>query len=245
MTDTITTAQAIYDAAPLGAIIRYSDGTPKPPARFTRKVQAWERFNGAGQLVRKEPPSRIGSSERSASFTLFKGDLTAGGIVLVKTFETFSVTSSLHFEISRLPQPGAVRVLADGMGGDELVYLATNQAAADAWIAHNGKQNVHTERCEEAATAPRRFTYLQDPGHGWLLLTRQEIAEFGMKPGDFTSYSYVSGDRFALEEDLDMGRFLQTLDQLGVTYELNHEHINQSAYVRNWMPNHLSATTAA
>ena len=33
------TAQSIFDAAPLGAIIRYSDGTPRPPDRFKRKAQ--------------------------------------------------------------------------------------------------------------------------------------------------------------------------------------------------------------
>ena len=34
-------AQLIYDHAPLGAIIRYSDSTPRPPKRHRRKLQAW------------------------------------------------------------------------------------------------------------------------------------------------------------------------------------------------------------
>ena len=41
---------------PLGALIRYTDGSPKPPARFTKKLAAWERSNGVGRLVKKEPP---------------------------------------------------------------------------------------------------------------------------------------------------------------------------------------------
>ncbi|MBB6411972.1 hypothetical protein HNQ71_004660 [Mesorhizobium sangaii] len=49
-------AHIVYDNAPLGSLIRYSDGTPKPPARFTRKLADWGRRNGLGRLVRKAPP---------------------------------------------------------------------------------------------------------------------------------------------------------------------------------------------
>lgn len=45
-------AQRIYDLAPLGAVIRYSDGTPRPPERFRKKVAAWENNNKCGRLVR-------------------------------------------------------------------------------------------------------------------------------------------------------------------------------------------------
>ncbi len=49
-------ATTILDTAPLGALIRYADSAPKPPARFTKKLAAWERSNGVGRLVKKEPP---------------------------------------------------------------------------------------------------------------------------------------------------------------------------------------------
>ena len=49
-------ATNIIDTAPLGALIRYTDGSPKPPARFTKKLAAWERSNGVGRLVKKELP---------------------------------------------------------------------------------------------------------------------------------------------------------------------------------------------
>ena len=49
-------ATTIIDTAPLGALIRYTDGSPKPPSRFTKKLAAWERSNGVGRLVKKEPP---------------------------------------------------------------------------------------------------------------------------------------------------------------------------------------------
>ena len=47
-------ATTIIDTAPLGALIRYTDDSPKPPARFTKKLAAWERSNGVGRLVKKE-----------------------------------------------------------------------------------------------------------------------------------------------------------------------------------------------
>jgi len=38
-------AQHIYTSAPLGSLIRYSNGKPRPPARFRRKLRAWEHEN--------------------------------------------------------------------------------------------------------------------------------------------------------------------------------------------------------
>jgi hypothetical protein len=35
-------AHAIYDSASLGSVIRYFDSTPKPPARFTKKLVTWK-----------------------------------------------------------------------------------------------------------------------------------------------------------------------------------------------------------
>jgi len=35
-------ASTIFDTAPLGALIRYTDGSPKPPSRFIKKLAAWE-----------------------------------------------------------------------------------------------------------------------------------------------------------------------------------------------------------
>src|SRR6266704_6750722 len=70
----VMSAKAIYDAAPLGALIRFSDGTPRPPSRFTKKLAAWERSNGVGRLIRKTPPFVRGSYAGGASLTLHEGD---------------------------------------------------------------------------------------------------------------------------------------------------------------------------
>src|SRR3546814_5240701 len=42
-------------AAPLGALLRYADGQPRPPARFNKKPRAWERTHGVGPLIKTKP----------------------------------------------------------------------------------------------------------------------------------------------------------------------------------------------
>ena len=76
-------ATNIIDTAPLGALIRYTDGSPKPPARFTKKLAAWERSNGVGRLVKKEPPRSYPTWTAPASFTLHEGNFSSDGVILV------------------------------------------------------------------------------------------------------------------------------------------------------------------
>lgn len=52
-------AQLIYDLAPLGSLVRFSDGTPRPPERHRKKLAAWEHRNSGGRLIRKQPERRI------------------------------------------------------------------------------------------------------------------------------------------------------------------------------------------
>jgi len=51
-------AQLIYDTAPLGSLIRYSNGEPRPPERFTRKLKAWNNDNGIGRLIERSAEER-------------------------------------------------------------------------------------------------------------------------------------------------------------------------------------------
>ena len=57
MSHTPLSAQQLYDAGPLGALIRFSDGAAEPPQRHRRKHAAWRSSNGTGRLVRKVPPA--------------------------------------------------------------------------------------------------------------------------------------------------------------------------------------------
>lgn len=53
------------------------------------------------------------------------------------------------------------------------------------------------------------YTFIEDPGHGWLGVSLHELSELGII-NKISSYSYVSADRqtIYLEEDCDMGTFL-------------------------------------
>ena len=75
-------AEHIIDTAPHGALIRYSDGAPKPPARFTKKLAAWECANGVGRLVKKEPPRSNPTWTTPASFTLHEGNFSSEGVIV-------------------------------------------------------------------------------------------------------------------------------------------------------------------
>jgi len=55
-----------------------------------------------------------------------------------------------------------------------------------------------------------------DPGHGWIEITLSQILDAGLKPSDFSSYSYRDGSKFYLEEDCDADKFL-------TAYKTNHD----------------------
>lgn len=138
-------ATTIIDAAPLGALIRYNDGSPKPPARFTKKLAAWERSNGIGRLVKKEPPLPHPTWRAPASFTLHEGNFSSDGVILVTIMRSHSADSALTFKVVEIPQPGQVKVLLDFGGSTELLHLAANQVAAELWIAREGYRNARLE----------------------------------------------------------------------------------------------------
>ena len=138
-------AITIIDTAPLGALIRYTDGSPKPPARFTRKLVAWERSNGVGRLVKKEPPRVYPTWTAPASFTLHEGNFASDGVILVTIMRSHSAESQLMFEVAEEPQPEQVRVLLDFGGNTELLHLAESVTAAELWIAKEGYCNARLE----------------------------------------------------------------------------------------------------
>jgi len=131
-------ARSIFDDAPLGAIVQFSDGAARPPTRFKKKLAAWENHNGRGRLVRKAP-ARTGSSYTSpASFGLHLNDFGSAGVVVLKVFKTFSVDSALTFSVVERPAPGSVRVLDRPGETGELVHLACNRAGAETWLKSHG-----------------------------------------------------------------------------------------------------------
>ena len=138
-------ATTIIDPPPLGALIRYTDGSPKPPARFTKKLAAWERSNGIGRLVKKEPPRPYPTWTAPASFTLHEGNFSSDGVILVTIMRSHSADSALIFDVVEVPQPGQVKILLDFGGATELLHLAANHVAAELWIAREGYRNARLE----------------------------------------------------------------------------------------------------
>ncbi len=65
----VMSAKSIYDLAALGAIIRFSDGTRRPPERHRKKLAAWEHRNSSGRPIRKQgrTPCRQHCHQRKAS----------------------------------------------------------------------------------------------------------------------------------------------------------------------------------
>lgn len=138
-------AHTIYDCASLGSVIRYFDSTPKPPARFTKKVVAWESRNGNGRLVKKEPPRTRATYSSPAYFTLHEGDFGEGGVIVISVRRTYSVDSDLRFEIVERPAIGMVRVLQDLGDSPELLHLARDREAAERWLASNRYNRFYLE----------------------------------------------------------------------------------------------------
>lgn len=131
-------AQLIYDHAPLGAIIRYSDGTPRPPERHRRKLQAWENRNNTGRLVKKMPGRRTGEITFPGSFTLHEGDYGTKAVIVLKVFKSFSVDSDLAFTVTERPAVGSVLVLSRPGDAGELVHVADSRPAAEEWLSRHG-----------------------------------------------------------------------------------------------------------
>ena len=144
----IVGATALSDlirTAPLGALLRYFDGQPRPPARFNKKLAAWERTNGVGRLIKKTPAIVRPTYSMPEGFTLHHGDFASGGIIVMVVTMTWHVTSPLHFEVIEQPAPGMVRVLTQWEGVDELRYLGPDMATAQSWFASHRYSSARFE----------------------------------------------------------------------------------------------------
>lgn len=130
-------AQHIFDDAILGSIIRYSDGTPRPPARFVKKVEAWERNNGVGQLVGKTSATQRATYSAPASVTLLHGNYASGGVVVLTVHHIHLVTSLLAYTLEKRPSAGSFLVTRSWGGATEFLHLAGSPDAAEAWLRRN------------------------------------------------------------------------------------------------------------
>lgn len=75
------------------------------------------------------------------------------------------------------------------------------------------------------------ITYHQDPGHGWLEVPCNVLADLGLLAG-ITEYSYRQGDLAYLEEDCDAGAFMRTCKARGIQVQLVERHTNGDSFIR-------------
>lgn len=130
-------AVSIFEA-PIGSVVAWSDGTPRPPERHRKKLSAWQNSNSQGRLIRKQGERGSGNVSLAACFTLHEADFGGGGVIAIRVHRTFSLDSCLQFAIVVRPALGMVRVF-DRAGDDaELVHLAEHRAAAEEWLSRHG-----------------------------------------------------------------------------------------------------------
>lgn len=146
-------AHTIFEHAPIGSTVAWTDGTPRPPGRHRRKLDAWKTNNSQGRLIRKQGARDIGTLDPHASFTLHEADYGAGGVIAIRVHRTFGLSSSLRFSIVERPPVGAVRVFDRAGDHAELVHLAPHRAAAEQWLTQHGYPNAVLEEvtADEAA----------------------------------------------------------------------------------------------
>lgn len=124
--------------APIGSIIAWTDGRPRPPERHRRKLSAWQTNNSSGRLIRKQDERAAGSIILPASFTLHEADHGAAGVIAIRVHRTFSLETSLKFMVIECPAIGSCRVFDRPGEHAEMVHLAANGQAAEEWLSRHG-----------------------------------------------------------------------------------------------------------
>ncbi len=144
------TAQPIFDLAPIGSLVAWSDGTPRPPERHAKKLDAWRNNNARGRLIAKQGERRLGTVAIPAGFTLHETDLASGGVIVMKVSRCFTVASNLRFEVVERPPTGSIRILDRPGDGRELVHLAADRLEAEAWLSRHGYPHAVLEEVLDA-----------------------------------------------------------------------------------------------
>lgn len=127
-------AYHVYENAPLGSVIRFSDGTPRPAEERIAEVEAWERRNGMGYLTMKDPSPGQRSWVPPTSITLRIAGENGKTVALDSLFRTFSVDSNLRFEILARPSTGTFRVLRGFGRAIELLGITSDRTEAEQYI---------------------------------------------------------------------------------------------------------------
>ena len=78
----------------------------------------------------------------------------------------------------------------------------------------------------------RKYLFISDPSHAWLVVDRSELKSFGVE-NDRSSCAYVHRDKAYLEEDCDAGIFIDALKNAGHEVEFVEKH-EEHTQIRNY-----------
>jgi hypothetical protein len=77
-----------------------------------------------------------------------------------------------------------------------------------------------------------KYIFTSDSGHGWLHVTRDEIDRLEIA-AKISPYSYQDRDMIFLEEDCDLGVFLEAKEARGEPVEFEERVVNGDAFIRS------------
>ena len=77
------------------------------------------------------------------------------------------------------------------------------------------------------------INFYGDPAHGWGKVKRSLLTKLGIA-GKISSYSYQRGDHVYLEEDSDLPKLVQALEDKGVTFSFKEHHTDKSSKIRRY-----------
>jgi len=131
-------AHMIFEHAPLGSIIQFTDDTPRPPDRHRKKLAAWLERNNSGRLIRKRGKTMVGYTDIPAEFTLHMQDFGSRSVIVMRVLRSFSINTDLSFSIAERPAIGSVLVLELPGPEAELVHVAADRREAEEWLTLHG-----------------------------------------------------------------------------------------------------------
>jgi hypothetical protein len=92
----------------------------------------------------------------------------------------------------------------------------------------------HTNQGHAIMAHTINFTFICDPGHGWLQVDFSDLKALGLNPSDFSRYSYRKRNTFYLEEDCDAGKFINAYQaRYDHSPHIDETHSNSESFVRN------------